>query len=148
MSRLNAVESSAEVNEESNEPDGSRRRRHARGRETRRSGGLGLFAGLVLVVIGVLYLLQETEILPSLTNWWALFLLLPALGMISAAIGAFQDNGHHWTSAVIGPFLGGLLLVGMTAVFYFGLSLTWLGPLFLIAGGLLLIAGPMLLPKN
>jgi hypothetical protein len=109
---------------------------------------MGLFAGLVLVVIGVLYLLQETEILPSLTNWWALFLLLPALGMISAALGAFQGNGHHWTSAVVLPFLGGLLMVGLTAVFYFGLNLSWLWPLFLIAGGLLLIAVPILLPKN
>lgn len=148
MSRLDAVESNADMNDEPIEAAGSRRRRRAQRRADGGSRGLGLLAGLVLVVIGVMYLLQETEVLPSLTNWWALFLLLPALGMLSAALGAFQRNGHRVTSAVVLPLLGGLLMVGLTVVLYFGLSLGWLWSLVLIAGGLLLIAVPLLLPKN
>ncbi len=143
MSNSDVMDSNGEASDEKD--GGSRHRKRAERRETRNGGGLGPFAALVLIAVGTLYLLQQAKILPSLTNWWALFLLLPALGMISAGIGAFQQNGHEWTRVVVLPFLGGLLMVGLTAVFFFGLSLGWLWGLFLIAGGLLMIAMPMLM---
>ncbi|HEX6383589.1 MAG TPA: hypothetical protein VF177_02860 [Anaerolineae bacterium] len=121
-----------------------RSERRAERRASRQAGGLGWLVGLVFIAIGVLYLLQDTGIMPALTNWWALFLLLPAVGTLSAALGAYRRNGGHWTADVTGPFLGGLLFLGLTAVFLFGLNFGWLWPLFLIAAGLLLLAGPLL----
>ncbi|MBK8905270.1 MAG: hypothetical protein IPM53_29075 [Anaerolineaceae bacterium] len=118
--------------------------RRAERRADRQAGGLGWFAGLVLIAIGVLYLLHDYGVLPTLTNWWALFLLLPGLGTLSAAIGAYRRNGGQWTMEVTGPFIGGLLFVGMTAVFLFELNYSWLWPLFLIAAGLLLLAAPVI----
>jgi O-antigen/teichoic acid export membrane protein len=121
-----------------------RRERRATRRADTESGGLGWLAGLVLIAIGTLYLLSDFDILPELTNWWALFMLLPGIGTLSAALGAYRRNGGHWTPAVTGPFLAGLLFVGVTFVFLFELNYSWLWPLFLIAAGLLLLFRPYL----
>ena len=121
----------------------SRRERRAQRRAARQAGGLGWFAGLILIVMGTLYLLNEAGYLPSFTNWWALFILLPGVGVLSAAIGAYRQNGGHLTGEVIGLFLGSLLFLGITAVFLFELNFSWFWPLFLIGAGLLLIAAPL-----
>ena len=113
-------------------------------RAARRAGALGWIAGLILIVIGALYLLQDFGILPEFTNWWALFMLLPAVGTLSAALGGYRRNGGHWTPEVTAPFLAGLLFLDITAVFLFNLNYDWLWPLFLIAAGLFLLAAPML----
>lgn len=121
-----------------------RRDRRAQRRADRQSGGLGWAIGLILIIIGGLYLLTNFNVFPELRNWWALFLLLPGLGTLSAAIGAYRRNGGHLTPEVMLPFIGGLLFLGMTAVFLFELDYGWLWPLFLIGGGLLLLAGTLL----
>ncbi|MFN2137951.1 MAG: LiaF transmembrane domain-containing protein [Candidatus Promineifilaceae bacterium] len=118
--------------------------RRAARRADRQSGGLGWMVGLFLIAIGTLYLLQEFDLLPGLANWWALFMLLPAAGTLSAAIGAYRRNGGQWTGEVIGLLLGTLLFAAMTAIFLFGLDYGWFVPLFLIAAGMLLLARPML----
>ena len=91
--------------------------RRATRRADRQTGGLGWIGGLVLIGIGMLYLLHDYGVVPTLTNWWALFLLLPGLGTLSAALGAYRRNGGQWTLEVTGPFIGGLLFLGLTAVF-------------------------------
>lgn len=120
-------------------PRQERRERRAQRRTGREAGGAGWMVGLVFIAIGLLYMLHNAGILPHFTNWWALFLLLPGFGTLSAALGAYQGNGGQWTAEVTGPFLGGLLFVGLTAVFLFNLNFNWLWPLFLIAAGLLLL---------
>jgi hypothetical protein len=115
--------------------------RRAERRADRRAGGLGWLAGLILIVIGTLYLLNIMGLLPDMNNWWALFILLPAVAMLSAALGAYRRNGGQWTPGVVGPVLGGLLLAGLSAALLFGFDYNWLWPLFLIAGGLLLLFG-------
>ena len=113
-------------------------------REDRAAGGGAWMVGLVLIGIGVLYMLQETGITPGLTNWWALFILIPAAATLSSALGVYRRNGGEFNGEVIGPLLAGVFFVGLTAVFLFSLDTGWLWPLFLIGGGLLLLAGPWL----
>lgn len=122
----------------------ARWQRRAERRASRYDGGLGWLAGLILIGIGGLYLLNEFDVLPELTNWWALLLLLPAVGILSAALGTFRHNGGRWTPAVVMPLLGSVLLAGLAAAFLFGFDYGWLWPLFLIAGGLMLLAGQLL----
>jgi hypothetical protein len=121
-----------------------RAQRRAARRADRRGGGLGWLAGLLLIGLGALFLLQNEGFLTQFSNWWALFLLLPAIGTLSAALGAYRRNGGHWTAEVTGPFLGGLLFLGLTTVFLLELNYTWLWSLFLIAAGLLLMATTLL----
>ncbi len=128
----------------------SRREERRERRADRQAGGLGWIAGLVLIAVGGFYLLQNAGILPNLTNlanWWALFLLLPAVGTLSAALGAYRRNGGNWSPEVTGPFLAGLLFLGITAVFLFDLDFGWFVPLFLIAAGLFILFRPRLM-KN
>ena len=122
----------------------ARRARRAELRANRYAGGLGWLVGLILVVIGGLYLLNELGFMTELTNWWALFLLVPAVVILSTALGAFRRNGGRWTPAVVFPLLGSLLLAGLTAAFLFGFDYGWLWSLFLIGAGLLLLAGQFL----
>ncbi len=131
------------------EQDGYSSRQQER-REDRQAGGLGWIGGFVLIAVGVFFLLQTVGFLPNLTNlanWWALFLLLPAVGTLSAALGAYRRNGGHWTPEVTGPFLGGLLFLGIAAIFLFNLDFGWFVPLFLIAAGLFLLFSPRLTKK-
>lgn len=118
--------------------------RRAMRRADRQAGGLSWLVGFVLIAIGALYLLSNTGLIPAFANWWALFLLLPAAGIFSAALGAYRQNGERWTPQVSGLLISGLLFTGLTIVFFFGLSYGWMVPLFLIAAGLLLLAGPLL----
>jgi hypothetical protein len=97
---------------------------------------------LVFIAIGVLYLLHQFDIMPTFTNWWALFLLLPGVGVLSAALGAYRQSGGQWTAEVTGLFIGGLLFVLMTAVFLFELNYGWIMPIILIGAGLLMLIRP------
>lgn len=115
--------------------------RRAARRADRRAGGLGWIAGLVLIALGALFLLQDAGVLTQFTNWWALFLLLPAVGTLSAALGAFRRNGGQWTADVTGPFLAGLLFLAITVAFLLNVTATWFWPVLLIATGVLLLAG-------
>jgi fatty acid desaturase len=125
--------------QDSSEP--SRRQRRLAHRADRQAGGLGWLVGLILVVIGLLYLLSELGIVSEVTNWWALFLLLPAAGFLSGAVGAYRRNGGRWTPEAVLPLLGSLLLAALAAAFLFGINFSWLWPLLLIAAGLLLLIG-------
>lgn len=118
-----------------------RMERRAVRRADRRAGGLGWIAGLVLIALGVLFLLQDAGILTQFTNWWALFLLLPAVATLSAALGAYRRNGGQWTGEVTGPFLAGLLFLAITVAFLLNVTATWFWPVLLIAAGVLLLAG-------
>lgn len=116
--------------------------RRAERRADRQAGGWGWLGGALLIAIGVLFLLQNAGYFPQFSNWWALFILLPAIGAFSAGWGAYQRNGGEWTRESVGPMVAGALFVGLTAVFLFNLSLSFFGPLLLIVAGILLLFGP------
>lgn len=124
-----------------------RRRRRREQRAAARAGRLdagGWLSGLLLVALGLLFLAQNAGYFSDFSNWWALFLLLPAAAFFSTALAAYRREDHTWTRETIGPLLGSTLFVGLTAVFLLELDLSLFGPLLLIAGGLLLLFGQRL----
>jgi drug/metabolite transporter (DMT)-like permease len=108
-------------------------------RAGRRSGEWRWIGGVLLIGLGVLFLLQNAGFFTQFANWWALFLLLPAAGTFSAGLAAYRRDGNQWTRESIGPALAGLLFLGMTIVFLFGLNLSLFGPLLLIGAGVLVL---------
>ena len=93
--------------------------------------------GAVLIALGIIFLLQNAGLdIPFLRNWWALFILFPAVGSLTRAWQAYQRNGQRFTGPVSGSLTGGLALVLVAATFLFGLSWSLIWPIFLILAGL------------
>jgi hypothetical protein len=95
---------------------------------------------MILIVIG-LVLLATTLGGFQLRNWWALFILIPAVTSLISAWKHFQSAGRLDRSARNALF-GGVLFALLAAVFLFELSWTVFGPLMLIllGGGMLISA--------
>jgi hypothetical protein len=91
---------------------------------------------VVLIVIGVIFLLENLGVrLPG--NWWSIFILIPALYALAGAWRTYQSGGGELTMAALGPLIGGIVLLILTFVFLFDLSVNWgvILPLILIALG-------------
>ena len=123
--------------------------RHQRREERRAARGAGnggaWVGGVVLIVLGIVFLLQNTGAF-SLENWWALFILIPALGAFGRARSNYQDAGGRLTAAVRSALMGGVVLTVVAAAFLFNLNWGLLGPVLILLAGIgLLING--LLPR-
>jgi hypothetical protein len=94
--------------------------------------------GAFLILLGIVFLMQNLGV-AFLTNWWALFILIPAFWAFVGAWNLYQDSGR-WTRGAIGSFIVGLLFTGLSLVFLFDLAIGSFWPLLLIAGGVLLVA--------
>jgi cation transport ATPase len=98
----------------------------------------GWIGGVMLIALGLLLLLQNLTGF-SLHNWWALFILLPAVGAFTAAWNTYQEAGRV-TAAVRASLFGGAVLCLVSASFLFSLNWAIVGPaLLLLAGAALLI---------
>jgi hypothetical protein len=92
--------------------------------------------GAVLIALGIIFLLQNAGLdIPFLRNWWALFILFPAVSSLARAWQEYQSNGQRFTGPVSGSLTGGLVLVLVAATFLFGLSWSTIWPIFLIIAG-------------
>jgi len=92
-------------------------------------------AGGVLILLGIVLVARNVAGL-ELGNWWALFILIPAIGSLTTAFRMYERNDRHFTSASRGPLIGGLVLLAVTAVFLFHLDWGRIWPLLLILVGL------------
>jgi hypothetical protein len=105
-------------------------------RRARRGGGAPSWAiGGVLVVVGIVYLVRNVTGV-ELGNWWALFILIPAIGSLVTAYRMWERNDRRFTAASRGPLIGGIILLGVTAVFLFSLDWGKVWPLFIILVGI------------
>jgi len=93
--------------------------------------------GAILILLGVVFLLQNLNI-PFLTNWWALFILIPAFWSYVAAWDSFQDN-NRLTRRGAGSLTWGIILTVLALVFLLGLNIGLFWPVLLIVGGLALV---------
>jgi LiaF transmembrane domain len=105
--------------------------------ENQPQGHWGRWVGpVVLIVIGIIFLLQNIGVqLPG--NWWAVFFLIPAVYSFAGAWKSYRASGGDLTMAALGPLIGGVVLLVLALVFLFDLSLNWgvVLPLILIAVG-------------
>jgi peptidoglycan/LPS O-acetylase OafA/YrhL len=95
--------------------------------------------GIILIILGGLFLMRTSGITDiPLTNWWALFILIPAVGALSAAWRTYQEEGRL-TGPARGSLLVGLVLAFITFMFLFEISWTYMGPLLIIGIGIAII---------
>ena len=112
-------------------------------RAARYAGGGAFVGGVALIAFGVIIMLQNMGIV-QLHNWWALFILLPALGSFATAYGAYRTNGGHLNAMVRGSFIGGLLITTIALAFLFGLNVNLFVPVILIVAGLGMLINTLL----
>jgi hypothetical protein len=130
------------VNETQPEPSDPMDRREAR-RQRRAerladpSRGGTWVVGLILILLGGIFLLRNTGTFDiPLKNWWALFILIPAIGSFDTALRMYRSAGNQLTAPVRGSLLVGLVLTFVTATFLFGLDWSYFGPILIILTGI------------
>lgn len=96
-------------------------------------------AGLALIIIGLIFLVANTTDF-YLNNWWALFILIPAVSNFGNAWRDYEKNGRL-THAGRGSITGGLILTLIASAFLFSLDWGLIWPVFLIIGGLAALLG-------
>jgi hypothetical protein len=95
--------------------------------------------GLVLILLGAIFLLRNWE-LAIITNWWAVFLLIPAIGALINGIGTWVEAGRY-TSAASSALVGGLIMLVVAVAFLFTLDWSRIWPIFLLIIGLAALVG-------
>lgn len=100
--------------------------------------------GLILIGLGGYFLLQTMGILPNMNfNWWAIFILFPALAIGNDAWRRYQANGERAdrevrNKAVIAALLG---ILALSLMFDLNFNFGSLWPLFLIIAGIAVLFG-------
>ena len=94
----------------------------------------GWILGLVLIALGSVFLLQNAGVPVLLGNWWALFILIPAVAAFASAWTLYQQD-RHFTPRVIGLITGGLVPLTIALIFLFNFSFGWAWPLLLVILG-------------
>lgn len=105
----------------------------------RRGGRSPWMPGLLLILIGAFFLLRNFTGY-QLENWWALFILIPAVGNFSGAYESYRESGtlnRHARNQLFWGFFFTLLSGSFLLAVDFGLI--W--PIFLILGGLGMLLG-------
>lgn len=109
-------------------------------RSWRRSWGGEWIGGLILIALGAVFLLQNVSGI-YFHNWWAIFLLIPGLGLLLAAWNIFSNGGGQLRASFVAPLVFGLFMTLLAVAFFFDLDLRWIGPglLILLGVGLLFV---------
>jgi hypothetical protein len=110
----------------------ARRERRAARREAMYGWAGPSIGGVVLVILGLVLLAQNMGLdVPD--RWWALLLLIPAIGSLVAAIRAWR-GGAAGTETLIGLVAAAIFTVLALALF-FGVEWGALWPVVLILAG-------------
>jgi uncharacterized membrane protein YeiB len=121
-----------------------RRARHEARWQMRAEWPFGWIGGVILILLGVTFLLEEMGI-PFPPNLWALAILIPAFGAYVAFADSYQRNGHMTRSGARSLTIGILLSI-LALVLFLNVDVGLFWPVLLILGGLILV-GTALLPE-
>lgn len=101
-----------------------------------------MVGGVTLVLVGLASLLQNFG-QPSLKNWWAVYIFIPAFWFFVAAADSIRSHSRL-TRGGLGSLIWGGLLALLALGFLFNLTSTQFWPILLIAGGVGLLVTTLL----
>jgi hypothetical protein len=110
---------------------------------TRRQPNGSWVGAVILIFVGFIFLLREMG-LPLLDNWWALFIIIPAVACFGSAWNNYHNHANQFSSGVMGSLIGGVILTIITAIFLFNLNWSYMWPTILIVIGLLIFINSFL----
>jgi hypothetical protein len=94
----------------------------------------GWMLGVVLIGLGAIFLLQNAGVPVLVGNWWALFILIPAVGAFAAAWSLYQQTGRL-TAQSVGMITGGLVPLTIALIFLFNFDFGYAWPVLLLVLG-------------
>ncbi len=103
--------------------------------ETRSSRSGAWVVGGVLIAVGVVVLLRNLGVIQAGFDWWALFILIPALAAFGSAWNAAREDGR-FSRRARGSTMGGLFVLAVALIFLFNLDWGEVWPVFIILAGL------------
>jgi hypothetical protein len=109
-------------------------REHSRDQNSGDHDNGSMIGGAVLIALGVIFIAQNIGGM-HLGNWWAWFILVPAVMAFWQAYQAYLEAGQHVTQKVWGFVAGGLVPAVIGLIFLFNLNFGTLWPFLLIAAG-------------
>ncbi len=109
--------------------------------ERRRSNSAPWIGGAILITLGLVFLLQNLTGY-ELQNWWAIFILFPAVGSLERAYRVYQADGRL-SARARSPLFWGIAFVAVAVILLFGGFGSW-WPIFLVAAGVLLLVNGLL----
>ncbi|HKV97500.1 MAG TPA: hypothetical protein VJR90_08445 [Gammaproteobacteria bacterium] len=102
----------------------------------------GLTTGLVVIAVGVAFLLWNFDVrLPFMRyrNWWALFILIGAVGPLSYALHRYREK-RRFDGGVLHSLISAAAIIVVALMFLLNLDWTLWWPVFIIIGGLYMLA--------
>ena len=72
-----------------------------------------LWIGLAFITGGVIVLLNQTGLVSFEFNWWALFIIFPAVGSFSNAYKQYRATNNLFEMGVMMPILIGLFMLAL-----------------------------------
>lgn len=104
---------------------------------TKSWGGLPM-GGIIILIVGVIFLANNFGFhLPA--NWWAVFVLVPAVAALVTAIRFYRVD-KAMSARVMGSATGGVLMLAIALALFFGVNwgMFWPVILIIIGGGIVL----------
>ena len=103
----------------------------------------GWVIGVILILLGVAFLLEQGNYLEITGNWWAVFIYLAAFASFGNAWRSYRADGGLGSGG--GPSLTwGLVLTVVASIFLFNLEWDLWWPAILIAVGVGIVMGYLL----
>lgn len=72
-----------------------------------------LWIGLAFIGGGILVLLNQTGLVSLKFNWWALFIVIPAIGSFSSAYNRYRATNNLFEMGMMMPVLIGLFMLNL-----------------------------------
>ena len=72
-----------------------------------------LWIGLAFIAGGAMILLTQSGLISLKLNWWAFFILIPAIGSFNNAYQRYRATNNLFDMSVVMPALIGLFMIGL-----------------------------------
>jgi uncharacterized integral membrane protein len=99
--------------------------------------------GIVLILLGAAFLLENSGYLVLTRNWWAVFIYLAALASFANTWRSYRARGEFGATAT-GSLTWGLVFTVTASIFFFNLAWDMWWPAILVAVGVGIVVGQML----
>jgi hypothetical protein len=99
--------------------------------------------GIVLILLGVAFLLENSGYIVLTGNWWAIFIYLAAIASFANAWRSYRTKGEFGATAT-GSLTWGLVFTVIATIFFFNLVWDLWWPAILVAVGVGIVAGYLL----